>query len=146
MIAGHGPDEKKVIKLIEQYHLQNKVRLIGPIYDEKKETVFSKTLYVAFPSRHDEICLATLEVLAAGLPVAAFDLPESKWLIQDVALKAKSYDTELYSQLLLKMTDPVLNSAMKKNAREFAKKYTWDKVVSDFENFFQEVISKEKLN
>lgn len=146
VIAGHGPDEKKVIQLIKENGLRKKVRLIGPIYDKKKANVFSRALYVVFPSRHDEICLGTLEVLASGLPLVAFDLPESKWLTKEVALKSKTFDTDLFGKSMIHLANPRINQKMKKNTREFVKQYTWEKVVSKYNDFITDVVNNENIN
>ena len=140
VIAGHGPDEPQVKQLINQLGLQNKVKLIGPIYGEMKAKVFSESIYNVFPSRHDEICLATLEVLAAGLPVICFDLLESKWLTPKVSLKAPSFDIKTYSKLLLTATQPETINPLRTATKPFAKRYTWDKVATQIETFIKLIV------
>ena len=146
VIAGHGSDEGKMNKLIEELNIKEKVRIVGSAYGEKKKKLIQKALFVAFPSKHDEISLWTLEALASGLPVVAFDLPESKWIDKDVALKAKPFDLDDYAGKLLEAGKPGLNKKMRKNAREFAKKFTWDKVAEQFDEFFKYVLEREKVN
>lgn len=144
VIAGHGPDEKKIKKLIEDLNLEDKVTIVGPAYGKKKNKLIQEALFVVFPSRHDEMSLWTLEALASGLPVIAFNLGESKWIIEEVSLKAEPFNLDDYAKKILDCTEVNLNKRMRKNAREFSKKFTWDKVVDQFEEFFEYVLRKEK--
>jgi glycosyltransferase involved in cell wall biosynthesis len=143
IIAGHGPDEEKIKKIITDAGLESKVGIFGSAYGEKKLTLMSQALYTAFPSRHDEMCLWALESLAGGLPLVGFDLPESKWMTQDVALKAPKYDINAYSDLLLDATKPEVIEPMRKSSREFAKNYSWTHVITEFESFIAEVLAIE---
>lgn len=144
VIAGHGSDKGKIEELIKKYKLQKQVSLVGPIYGKEKEKYFANAIYNIFPSRHDEICLATLEVLAAGLPVVCFDLPESKWITDKVSLKARFLDTNDLSKKMVEATNIKLNTKMSVQARELAKGYSWDRVAQDIENFLRLVIKDQK--
>ena len=144
VLAGHGPDENKIKKLIKDLNLEDKVTIAGPAYGKKKYQLMSEALFVAFPSRHDEMCLWTLEALAAGLPFVCFDLPESKWINSEISLKTESFNIDEYANLLLKATDFQLNSNMSSAARKFSKQFSWEKVAADFETYFKTVIAKEK--
>lgn len=144
VIAGHGPDEKKIRKMINELGLMSKVQLVGPAYGEKKYKLMSEALFVTFPSRHDEMSLWSLEALAAGLPLLCFDIPESKWLTEQVTFKAKPFEVDEYSNLLLKATEGKSIWKMRTKSRKFAKQFSWDKVAFEIENFLIEVIDIEK--
>lgn len=144
IIAGHGPDKEKIEKMIKDRHLENKIGMFGSAYGDKKLKLMSQALYTAFPSRHDEMCLWALESLAGGLPLIGFDLPESKWMTEDISMKAPKYDVDAYSDLLLEAVKPEIIEPKRKASREFAKKYSWDFVVSEFETFIGEVLAIEK--
>ncbi len=137
VIAGHGPDEKRIKSLIADLKLQNRVAMIGGAYGEKKMKLMSEALYVAFPSRHDEMCLWSLEAFAGGLPHVCFDIPESQWMTNEVALKARHFNVNEYAHLLVKATDETLIKKMRVSAREFAKRYDWDNVAKQIEEFLE---------
>lgn len=143
VIAGHGPDEKKIFETIKQHKLEDKVKIVGSAYGDKKIDLISKALFVVFPSRQDELSLWMLEALASGLPIVAFDLPELEWTDKSTVLKAKRFDTEEYAKLMISLTNKNNNREMRKNARKLARKYTWEKVVSDYESFIKEVLDRE---
>jgi len=143
VLAGHGSDEQKVKEMIKKLKIERKVRIVGPAYGKKKFDLISKAIFVAFPSRFDELSLWALEALAAGMPLVAFSIPEAKWADKSVALKAKPFNTEEYARLMLKATNKDLNKQMRIAARSLAKKYNWDEVTEDFEDFFEEVLKRE---
>lgn len=144
VIAGHGPDESKIKKMVKDFGLESYVTFAGSAYGEKKSNLISEAIYVAFPSRHDELSLWSLEALASGMPLVSFDLPECSWCPETCNLKAKPFDLDQYSKLLLKATDPELNAQMRINARNHARKYTWESVAEQFEAFFFEIIDQSK--
>lgn len=143
VIAGHGPDEKKIQKIISELSLEDRVTIVGSAYGEKKIDLISRAIFCAFPSRHDELSLWALEALASGLPIVAFDLPECKWIDKAASLKAKPFDIADYAQLLIDASDPIRNNKMRIHARELARKYSWDVVVSQYEEYIHDVINKE---
>lgn len=144
VLAGHGPDEPRIKELIKELKLEDKVRLVGSAYGDKKMKLMAESLYVVFPSRHDEMCLWALEALAGGLPLIGFDLPESRWMNEKISLKAKPFDTDAYSKILLKATNPKLINQMRKDSRSFAAKFPWGKVISEFESFINFAIEDSK--
>ncbi|MCR4324993.1 MAG: WxcM-like domain-containing protein [Candidatus Curtissbacteria bacterium] len=143
VIAGHGPDEKKIRALIKKLGLQNKVKMVGAAYGKKKFDLMAKALFVAFPSRHDEMCLWSLEALAGGLPLVGFNLPESKWMTKDISLKSKRFNVDEYASTLLEATDPGVIDQMRTNARTFARKFSWEKVTAEYESFFYQILENE---
>lgn len=142
LIAGNGADKEKIEQLIKKYKIDKQVRLIGPQYGEGKEKILSESLFVAFPSRNEGFSLFSLEALASGLPLVSFDIPALKWADKNVALKAKPFDVNEYSKLLKKATEKRIINKMRKNTRELAKQYTWNKVVNKYEAFFNAILNK----
>ena len=145
VIAGHGPDQKKVNRLIKDLNLEEKVKLVGPVYGSNKYKLISEAVFVAFPSRHDELSLWALEAFASGLPIVAFNLPESSWMGNKACLKAKPFDLEEYAKLLIKASKNPLNKKMRIEARKVARNYKWGKVASQFDKFIREILKKESL-
>ena len=144
IIAGNGPDEKKVSELIHRYDLQDKVKMVGPAYGKKKSKLLSESLYVAFPSRNETFSCFALEALASGLPIVAFDIPGIAWSGNEVAIKAKAFSIKHYSELLLNSMNASKMSHLGKKARKFASYFTWEMVADEFENFFKTMLELER--
>lgn len=143
VIAGHGPDELKIKEIINNLKLHKSVKMVGSAYGAKKISLMSEALFTVFPSRHDEMCLWSIESLAAGLPMVAFDLPESKWLPLSVCLKATPFSTDEYAQLIIKATNQKTITTFQDSARNYARKFSWSKTVDQYEQFFIEILKKE---
>ena len=142
VVAGHGSDEKKLKELTNKLNIQDKVSFIGGAYGNTKTQLISDALFVAFPSRHDELSLWALEALASGMPIVSFDLPEGRWMTDKVSLKAPAFDTDAYAAQMLQAADPTVNQHMRIAARDLAKGYTWDRVVAHYKEYFDYIISK----
>lgn len=142
VIAGHGPDENKVTDLITSLNLTDQVTMVGSAYGDKKFKLMSEAYFTVFPSRHDEMCLWTLESIAAGLPLVAFDLPESKWLPGSVALKASAFSIEEYSEKILEASNNKKLKKMKIEARNFAKNFSWENTARQYLDFFNMVLER----
>ncbi|MBU4016003.1 glycosyltransferase family 4 protein [Patescibacteria group bacterium] len=140
IIAGNGPDEKKVSQIILQSGLEKKVFMIGAAYGRKKMKILAKSLFVAFPSRHETFSCFALEALASGLPLVAFDIPGLSWTDKKSTIKAKNFDVNDYAKILLRTSKNKHINIISKNARTFARKYTWKKVALDFEAFFKKIM------
>jgi glycogen synthase len=143
IIAGNGPDEKKLQKLIKTLHLEKLVRMTGATFGKKKEKYMSEALYVALPSRDETFSCFALEALAAGLPLIAFDIPGIAWSGNTVAMKAKAFDIEEYAQILLTSMNEMKMRKLGEEARAYAKNFTWDNVADKFEEFSYAVKKKE---
>lgn len=144
VLAGHGPDEKEIRKLIHTLGLEKKVTIVGSAYGDMKKKLMSEALYTVFPSRHDEMCLWALESLAGGLPLIGFDIPESKWMTKKITMKAKAFNIDQYADILVSAAKKNVIQPLRINSRIFAKQYSWETVVDKFEQFFTLVLSKER--
>lgn len=144
VITGHGPDGEKIKSLAKKLNIENKVNFVGSAYGEKKFKLMSEAVFVAFPSRHDEMCLWTLEALAGSLPIVCFDIPESKWIGRNVSFKAKAFNIDDYSERLLEAASTPKIEKMSKDARDFAKNFKWSNVAKEFESFFKKILKEEE--
>ena len=68
-ILGSGADKKILEKLIKEYDLEKKVKLIG--FKKNISSWIEKSSLGLVPSRYEGFSLASLEMLSTGLPVIA---------------------------------------------------------------------------
>lgn len=140
VIAGVGPDEEKIVALIKKLQLGDRVRLIGPTYGKKKMRVLGKSLFIALPSRHETFSVFALEALAAGRSLVAFDIPGLSWIDRKVLYKTHGFTIESYANLLVKMSKKQTAKKLGKQARIFARQFSWDTVTEKYIAFFSEVL------
>jgi glycosyltransferase involved in cell wall biosynthesis len=144
VIAGDGPDKKRIKELIKKLSLEKCVRLTGFADEKMKLDLFSKAAFVVFPSRNEGFSLVSLEAIASGHRLVAFDIPSLDWAKEKVIRRIKGFNTDEYSKALLKEAKykPKFNS--EKICREYVKKYSWEKVTDKFEMFFEEIVKGER--
>ena len=87
-----------------------------------------------------------MEALACGLPIVCFDIPGLSWFNGNVSLKAPAFDIDAYSQLLLEASSTNKLNSLRVNAKQVARKYSWDTVANRYESFFYQVLERENLN
>jgi glycosyltransferase involved in cell wall biosynthesis len=143
VIAGHGQDELKIKNLITQFHMEKKISMIGGAYGKKKMELLAHALYVAMPSRYDNLPLFSLEALASGLPLITFATEEFSWLKSEFSLQATPFDAVEYGDKMLALTKSPKLDAMRKNARTYTKQFTWESIAEQMEDFFQFILKKE---
>ena len=141
VIAGKGPDENNIKKLIKEYSLLNKVKVQGAAYGEKKAKLLSESLFVLMPSRHEGFSLFALEALASGNPLVGFDIPGLSWSNDKAIYKAKPFDIDSYSKLILRAEREVEKNKLGERARKLAGNYSWDSVADKFSTFINKVIN-----
>jgi glycosyltransferase involved in cell wall biosynthesis len=69
IIAGIGGQEQMYSKLIEDWELKSKVKLIGAISDEEKYTLYARALAIFFGPFNEDYGYVTLEAMLSEKPV-----------------------------------------------------------------------------
>lgn len=139
-IAGHGSDEGRLRSLITSLSLEKHVKIVGPLYGKKKQHALSEALFIAFPSRHDDFPIFSLEALASGHPLVTFDISEFKIFGKDISYKAKAFDIDEYARILLSASKDTDLPKKRLLCREFARQYTWDKTARTYDKFFRRIL------
>lgn len=70
-ICGKGDREEMLQEMIQQYHLEHRVHLLG--YRTDVEEVLQSADCFAFPSKREGLGIAAIEAMACGVPVIAAD-------------------------------------------------------------------------
>jgi len=75
VIAGDGPDEAKVRRLVDELGVAKRVRFLGRVSGDSKRLVLDQARILAVPSRAETFGIVAAEGLARGTPIIAFDIP-----------------------------------------------------------------------
>nr|WP_269215672.1 glycosyltransferase family 4 protein [Arthrobacter sp. AK01] len=127
LIAGKGPDEKRVRASIQDAGLSERVQFLGWLSGDKKFGAISDARLMVVPSRHETFGLVAIDALAAGTPVIAFDIPclrevvprGTGWLVEPFDVKA------LEEEIVRRYQQEGLEHVAARG-REFAADYNWD--------------------
>lgn len=75
VLAGQGPDERRLRQLAVEKHLENRVYFTGELPPERIGDFLAALDVFVFPSQAETFGLAAVEAASAGVPVVANDLP-----------------------------------------------------------------------
>ncbi|NWF82166.1 MAG: glycosyltransferase family 4 protein [Chloroflexi bacterium] len=81
----NGESEKQQAQeMIENFHLQNNIEFLGPVYGQKKLDLFTTCDIFVFPTyyRHESFGIVNLEAMAASLPI----ITTNKGCIRDLVI------------------------------------------------------------
>jgi glycosyltransferase involved in cell wall biosynthesis len=144
VIAGDGRDRERerfqaiLLKLPEE--IRNHIELAGWVSDEKKSSVFSRALFVVFPSRHEVQPIAVLEAMGSGKAVLVSDIPEFRFVKDTGAgTEFKAGDARSLVQAMKELVTHGERKEMGQRGREWVKHYLWDNVALKYEGFLYEI-------
>jgi len=145
LMVGDGPDRSKAELKCRELGMCDHVRFLGK--QEQVEEVLSISDLFLIPSGSETFGLAALEAMSCSVPVISSNiggLPEvnihgiTGYLCElgDVEAMGK-YATEI-------LTDESLHSKMSKAARERAETFEMDAIVTEYENYYEEIRAQMK--
>ncbi len=144
LMVGDGPDRAKAEQKCRELKICDRVRFLGK--QEQVEEILSVSDLFMIPSGSETFGLAALEAMGCGVPVISSDiggLPEVN-IDGETGYLCKLGDVETMGKMATKiLTDDQLHSRMAKAARKRAEIFELDKVITYYEDYYQEV--KESL-
>ncbi len=118
VFLGDGPDRRVLARQAEELGIGNKVEFVGMVpYEEVAHYLVAADLF-AFTSLTETQGLVTLEALAAGLPVVAYDAIGTRDIVEDGENGALTpvNNAALANAITRLMQDPVKLEQLKKGA------------------------------
>ena len=119
------------------------VRFVGARHGERLAVCYASADCFAFPSLTDTFGNVTLEALASGLPVVAFDTAAAAEHVQDGRsgrLVPPGDEAAFAAALRTFVLDPVGLRRMRPEAVAAARRADWDGVLGRFEKHLQDTI------
>ncbi|TYC99185.1 glycosyltransferase family 4 protein [Arthrobacter echini] len=129
VIAGTGPDEEKIGRLIGSLGLADSVELVGWVSGQAKLDLMRSARLVVVPSRHETFGLVAIEALASGTPVIIFDIPSLREVVPEgCGWKVPAFNARALAYELMRRypAEAVLEQAGRQG-REFARQFDWDR-------------------
>lgn len=123
-IAGDGPEREKIEKIIEDKHLENNIKLLGYLNQDKVKEYLRKARFIVVPSIWYENCpYSILETQAIGKPVVGANIAGIPELVKNkVNGLTYKYDSvkELEEKMKILFKDKLLAEKYGKKAKEIA--------------------------
>ena len=148
VILGEGPEKKNLKALIKKLDVQDRVEIVGAVpRPEVLERLGDADVFL-HPSLHDSGGWATLEAMAAGLPVICLDIGgpavqvNSKVGRKIAAINPDQAVDDLSKAMREVTTDPDLRSRLGEAARQHvASEFTWEKKAEQLSKVYEQVLS-----
>lgn len=136
--------QAKFKKLLIKYKINDKVKYIGPSYDQKKVDVLSKADIFVFPTYNDCFPLVILEAMQCGLPVISTDEGAIPEIIDDgvtgFLVKQKNVE-DLSEKMKLLIEDKELREKMGRSGQDkFEKCYTLKQFEKNLVAIFDDIL------
>jgi phosphatidylinositol alpha-mannosyltransferase len=145
IIAGDGPDRKKLELLAVQLGIKN-VSFFGYVDDEEKIKHLQTCTVFCAPSMYGEAFgIVILEALACGAPVVAGANPGYAYALtgRGTLGLVNPYDTTDFARrLMLHLTDPDIRGFWHKWSKEHVKQYDYRNIVDKYEAVYAKAVKE----
>jgi teichuronic acid biosynthesis glycosyltransferase TuaC len=128
LIAGEGPYRATLEKLIEDYGLQDRARLLGNIDRESVSDLVTAADVMVLPSAHEGLANAWLEALASGTPVVLCDAGGAREVVSsEVAGRIVARNPDAIAEGIRQVLG---QSFDRQQVSETVAQYNWDDKIS----------------
>lgn len=144
IIAGDGPDEERLKGIVNDLHLQDRVRFCGTVDLSEGISLLKSALCTVVPSLSEGGGLVNIEAQAARCPVIASRVGGIPEYVEDeksgLLFKSGDHD-DLADKILRVMNDDQLRSALINNGKQFASKFDWSILGLQYIDFYNKMIN-----
>jgi len=130
LIAGRGPEEKRLKAKARSLGLGKKVIFAGLIPEKEKADFYNLGDVFLLPSQKEGFGMTVVEAAACGLPAIVSDNSSLKEVIEDgkTGFLAETNNLEDWKSKINKLLgDKELREKMGRQARKFSQKFSWQK-------------------
>jgi glycosyltransferase involved in cell wall biosynthesis len=143
IVGREGLDYKNLERKIGQLKLQDWVRMIDYLPDEKVKIFYRLASVFAFPSLCEGFGLPLIEAMASGLPVATSKTSALPEVGQDAALYFHPEDPEdIADKLIQALEDEELRQRLRERGKKRALDFDWHKTATETLGFYEQLFRK----
>lgn len=147
VLAGRGSPERQreVADLCHGLGISDRVDLRGGVSAEEKALLFGGALFTCMPSRYEGWGITAIEASAAGKAVVGTDIPGLADAVRDgeTGLLVPPEDVGALAAAMWRLADePALRRRLGKAGREWAERFTWDRVAEEQERAYEQALER----
>ena len=146
LLIGDGPERRHLEELCRKLDLCQEIRFLGK-QDAVEELLAVADLFI-MPSGSESFGLAALEAMACQIPVISSNiggLPEVNIQGKTGYLSDVGNIDEMAENAISILEDEEILAQFRKNAFEQAKKFDIEKILPQYEKYYEEVIAKSAV-
>jgi N-acetyl-alpha-D-glucosaminyl L-malate synthase BshA len=140
MLVGDGEEREKLEKLVKELILEEYVRFIGKVQNEKvPEYMVASDIFI-LPSLSEGFPVTVLEAMASGLPIIVTRVRGLQEIIKDGEngfLVEPKNPEQIAEKVLMLLEDDELRERISRNNKKRVKDYSWESVVARLEGVYQ---------
>jgi len=146
-VAGHGPLEAKLRRMIEAAHLTQHISLIGQISDRLElVNLYRQAAVIVHPSHYEGLPTVLLEAMACARPIVATDIAGAREVIEPEinGLLVPPRDSQNLAHAILRLlSDPPLSKRLGHMARHTVEtRYSWEAVGARYIQLYRQLSSE----
>jgi len=143
----YGPDHRtgtseSIRKLVTENHLEELVKVNGPVFDDEKKNVLLNSSFFVHTSRFEGMPMAVLDALSYGVPCLVTQGSNVREEIENYdAGWGSDNSVESIEEALVKLCDSLDDMKMKSiHAKEVAKIFSWDEISRRTHDIYEQLV------
>jgi len=141
-------DMPKIKRRVKMCNLKDRVHFLGRIMgNSTRDDLLASCLFLCLPSRYDTMPIISLEAAACGKPIIATDIPGLSDVIKDgrTGILVPPEDQKALAKAMdILLRNRRLRRKMGKEARAWARMFSWDRIAEKQEEFYYRVWTQVK--
>lgn len=143
IIAGWGTEASNIANLVMKSPWRRKIDLVGPVSDEEKRVLLSRSWIFVNPSIGEGWSIAVIEANSHGTPATSFNVSGLSESIRDNETGLLVKDKEdLINKICMVLEKKDLRERLSKNASLWASNFNWDRSAKESLAVLQEITKK----
>ncbi len=144
MAGGSSHSDEYVRSLEKLRDGDNRIQMIGYVYGEILDELWTNAYLVVQPSILEGLSIALIEALSFGKCVVVSDIPENMEVVEDCAISFRSRDVDdLASKLQACIDDPQMVKSVAARCKALAEeRYSWPKLVEATEAVYKAALEE----
>jgi glycosyltransferase involved in cell wall biosynthesis len=122
------------------------IRSFDHVDSQKLAELYAQAWAFCLPSSYEGFGRPYIEAMAAGTPVVATPNPGAIEILENGRFGIVASEAELGDALIGILTDSSMRETFTKLGRDRAQAYDWDRIVDQYENIYQKVLSQNKIS
>jgi len=144
-VAGSGPYEADLRKLVHEEGVDSRVHFLGRVPEDRKLKLYCNSRVLVLSSIREGYGLAVIEANSMGTPVVGWNVPGLRDSIIDNStglLASFPHTEDLARRICRIMKDDSSWNRMSEQAWHWAQSHSWDRSAREFEDAIELVLSK----